>query len=102
MSRWHVSLTCRTKPSAQLTELIDRRENEVLELTLLVKGLPAAEQEAKLKPFREESEQQGLKLLSETQRQKLEQIRLQRLGNESLRDSAVAERMNFGNSQKNK
>ena len=52
----------------KLNELIDRREEEVVQLVLKIMDLPADEQEKRLAPFRRESEEQGLALLDERQR----------------------------------
>ena len=74
----------------QLLALIERRESEVLETALSLRQATAAEREAKLAPFRQASEVEGLKLLDPAQRAALEQLRLRRAGAESLGEPAVA------------
>ena len=59
---------------ANIASLIEKREDDSLELALSVKNLPAEERAAKLKPFREESEKMVLKLLTEEQQKKLQQV----------------------------
>ncbi|MFZ5830951.1 MAG: hypothetical protein ACOY3P_12730, partial [Planctomycetota bacterium] len=59
----------------RLLDVIDARELAALDLALALKDLPAAEREAKLAPFRNESEAQGLAVLSAEQRAKLESLR---------------------------
>ena len=66
----------------KLSTLIERRENEVLELALSLRQADAPEREAKLGPFRQASEAEGLKLLDDRQRALLEQVRLRRVGSE--------------------
>src|SRR5690349_20910362 len=58
----------------KLAKLIDQREGEALELSYSTKESPAAERDAKFRAFRDESEQLGLKLLSDAQQRQLEQI----------------------------
>src|SRR5262245_39306090 len=77
----------------QLASVIDKRENEALELAMQVKGLSPEEREAKIKPFRAESETMGLKLLSEDQRKQLEKIRLMKTGLATLADENVAKEL---------
>jgi hypothetical protein len=78
----------------KLVKLVDQREGAALELAYsMKKDAPAAEKDAKLREFREESEQLGLKLLSDAQRQRLEQIHLERGGLASLADSRIAEKL---------
>jgi type II secretory pathway component GspD/PulD (secretin) len=77
----------------KLAKLIDQREGEALELALEIKDLPPAERETKLRPFRVESERLGLKLLTSAQRDRLEQIRLERQGLESLGEPQIAEKL---------
>ncbi|MBN8624490.1 MAG: hypothetical protein J0M17_03275, partial [Planctomycetes bacterium] len=84
----------------KLLDLIDRRESDVLEIALKLRGAPAAEREAALAPFRRESEAAGLKLLDEKQRAQLEQIRLRRAGAESLIEPDVVARLKLNDEQK--
>ena len=79
----------------QLLDLIDTREEEVLETALELRELPASERAEKLAPFRRESESKGLELLSAQQRHKLEQIRIRRLGVAALAEPAIAGRLNL-------
>ncbi len=67
---------------ASIASLIEKRLNDPksLELALSAKNLPAEERAAKLKSFREESEKMGLKLLTEEQQKKLQQVRLEKAG----------------------
>ena len=83
-----------------LSELIDKRENEVVNLTLEIRNLPPAEREAKLAPFREASEREGLKLLSADQAAKLEQVRIERAGSAALIEPSVLEKLKLSASQK--
>jgi hypothetical protein len=83
-----------------LSDLIDKRESEVVNLTLEIRNLPAAEREAKLAPFREASEREGLKLLSADQIVKLEQVRIERAGSAALLEPDVLEKMKLSASQK--
>ncbi len=78
---------------SSLTTLIDKREAAALELAMQIKGASAEEQAAKLKTFREESERQGLQLLSAAQRKRLEQIRLDHTGIGAVSESGMAERL---------
>src|SRR5690606_29027892 len=73
-----------------LIELIEKREAEAVELVLQIQALPAAEQQEKLKPFREESERQGMALLTEAQRGLLKQLRLDRVGLAALAEPEIA------------
>ncbi len=83
-----------------LSDLIDKRENEVVNLTLEIRNLPPAEREAKLAPFREASEREGLKLLSAEQAAKLEQVRIERAGSAALLEPSVLEKLKLSDSQK--
>ncbi len=67
-----LGLSAETKTA--LIDLIDKRETEALELALEIKSLPRDQQEARLAPFRAESERQGLKLLSDAQRTKFVEL----------------------------
>ncbi|MCC7087337.1 MAG: hypothetical protein IT427_20235 [Pirellulales bacterium] len=77
----------------KLAKLIDRREADALELSYQIKDLPAAERDARLRSFREESEILGLNLLSQVQRQRLEQLRLARSGLAALAETQISEKL---------
>ncbi len=85
---------------ADLAKLIDERETAAVDLSLQISKLPKDEQEAKLAPFRAESEHLGSKLLTDAQRTSLEQIRIDRAGMASLADTALAEKLKLGTEQK--
>ncbi len=72
-----------------LSRLVNQREADALELWQQVKDLSPDERAAKLAPFRHESEQQGLKLLTDQQRTRLQQLHLEHDGLASLADSAI-------------
>jgi len=74
----------------KLLAFIERREEDVLELALSLRTATAQEREAKLSPFRRASEVEGLKLLDEGQRTRLEQIRLRRAGGATFAEPSVA------------
>ena len=74
----------------KLSDLVDQREAEAVELAYEVRELPEASQAEKLEPFRRQSEQLGLALLTEQQRAGLEAIRLAREGMASLAEEQVA------------
>ncbi len=78
---------------AQLLDLIDQREGQAVDLVVQLRDLGPEEQEARLAPFREESEGLGLALLSAEQRRALERIRIRRLGLAALGEPAVAEQL---------
>ncbi len=84
----HLELSDEVK--GKLLELIDKREQEVQELALN-KELPPEERATKLAEFVAESEKQGLALLSDDQRTKLQQARIAKLGMISLSDPKIAE-----------
>ncbi|MCR4414961.1 MAG: hypothetical protein NUV77_21290, partial [Thermoguttaceae bacterium] len=86
----------------KLLELIDAREDEAIELVAQIKDLPPAERQAKLVPFRRESEAKGLALLSKEQQARLERIRLQRAGMDSLAEPSIAERLKLKPEQQTK
>ncbi len=83
----------------QLLKIIDERENKALPLAVGLKDLSAADQEEKLGPFRKASEAAGLAILSEEQRERLEQIRLQRAGAVALSEEMVAEKLKLTGEQ---
>ncbi len=84
----------------KLTNLVDSREGEALELALEIKDLPSAEREAKLRPFREESERLGLQLLTANQRQRLEQLRLEQSGLVALGEPRISEKLKLSVDQR--
>jgi type II secretory pathway component GspD/PulD (secretin) len=84
----------------KLQAIADQRENQALELALKIKDLPADQQALELKPFVAESEKLGLALLTDEQRLRLSQIRVQRAGLSSLGDPAVAERVGLSEEQR--
>ncbi len=84
---------------ARLLALIERRESEVLELALALRGATLAEREARLAPFRQASEAAGLKLLDDAQRALLERLRVRRAGGASLVEPAIAERLQLSPEQ---
>lgn len=77
----------------KLQDLIDRREEEALELALEIKDLSAEEKDAKLAEFVAESEKQGLALFDETVKAKLDSVRIARAGLETLREKSIAEQL---------
>jgi len=82
---------------SQLLDLIDQREEAAVDLALELRDLGPAEQEARLKPFREESERLGLALLTSEQRRLLERIRIRRLGLAALAEPEVSNRPRWPN-----
>lgn len=74
----------------QLLDLIDRREQEALRRVYEIRDLPPAEAAERLEQFVAESERQGLALLSLTQREKLNQLKIARGGMTTLSDDEVA------------
>ncbi|MBN81319.1 MAG: hypothetical protein CMJ70_14385, partial [Planctomycetaceae bacterium] len=74
----------------KLTALVNKREQQVTQLILQIKDLPNAEKQAKLAPFVKESEQLGMALLTLTQRERLNQLRVLRMGMASLAEPEVA------------
>lgn len=95
-----IGLTGQTK--AKLLELIDRREEEAIEMVLTIRDLSAAEQVAKLSPFVAESERQGLELLSVAQREKLQAIRVAREGMTALGEAWMAASLGLSDEQQAK
>lgn len=84
----------------KLQDLIDRRETDVVDLSLTLKGLSPAEQAEKLAPFVAESEKLGLALLSATQRTKLAQLRIARDGMTTVAEPKVAEKIGLSEKQR--
>lgn len=84
----------------QLAQIVQQRETAALELALELKGLAPAERTAKLAPFVAESEKQGLALLTDAQKQQLEQLRIAKAGLLTLLESKVAEQVGLSDEQK--
>lgn len=84
---------------AKLVELINLREDQALEIVLANKDLPPVEQTARLVPFVIESERLGFALLTVTQREKLQHIRLARQGMSSLGEPGVAQSVGLSEKQ---
>ncbi|NMC22059.1 MAG: hypothetical protein GYA33_16755, partial [Thermogutta sp.] len=78
---------------AHISQIVVDREAEVLDLASDFRGLTPDERFAKLAPFRKESEEKGLAILSSQQRAKLEQLRFKRYGLSVLADPVIAERL---------
>ena len=85
---------------AALAKLIERREGEAVRVVLDARELPAAEKAARLAEFVAESERQGRALLTVSQREKLEQIRLARAGMLTLGEADVAKVLGLSDDQK--
>ncbi len=85
---------------AKLLELVDRRENEALEMVLSIKDLPPSVQTERLLPFVSESERMGLALLTVAQREKLRQVRIAREGMTALEEPGLAEALGLSDEQK--
>jgi type II secretory pathway component GspD/PulD (secretin) len=83
----------------KLLELIDRREQEALNLTFRIRDLPAAEIARQLEPFVAESERMGMALLTLEQREKLNQLKVARSGMSSLADEEVARVLGLSQAQ---
>jgi type II secretory pathway component GspD/PulD (secretin) len=88
------------KQRDDLLKLIDDREAKAIDTALKLKELPAAERTAQLAPFRQESETQGLALLTAAQRAVLEQIRIQKAGMITLTEEKVADELELTDEQK--
>jgi type II secretory pathway component GspD/PulD (secretin) len=91
----NLSARARTK----LLDVIDRRENEALEIVLAVRDLPLPQRAAKLAPFRAESERQGLAMLTEQQRRQLRAIQVSQAGMTSLAAPDVAQHLELSPGQ---
>jgi len=78
---------------AHINQIVVDREAEVLDIASDFRGLTPDERFAKLAPFRKESEEKGLAVLSPQQRAKLEQLRFKRYGLSVLADPVIAERL---------
>ena len=75
----------------KLLAFIDKQEEEAVNLVQQIRGLTPAEQEAKLRPFREMSEQKAMQLLTVEQRGILNQMQYARNGLASLANPQVTE-----------
>ena len=87
---------------ANISSLIEKRLNDpsFVDLAVSAKNLPAEEKTAKLKSFREESEKLGLKLLTDEQQKKLQQVRLEKAGLLALADPEIAKQLGLNDDQK--
>jgi type II secretory pathway component GspD/PulD (secretin) len=92
-----INLSARAR--AKLLEVIDRRENEALEIVLGVRDLPLPQRAARLAPFRAESERQGLAVLTEQQRRQLRAIQVSRMGMASLGEPDVSQHLGLSPAQ---
>ena len=95
-----VQLKLTSSQKTKLVDLIDRRESEAVGLAMEYRDLPPKERAAKLAPFRQESETQGMAILTPEQQAKLEQIRIRRLGLASLAEPAVVAKAGLSEEQK--
>jgi len=86
----------------QLEKFIAAREDsdELTELVMAVKDLAPAEREARVAPFRRESEIGGLALLTTAQRLQLQRVRIRLTGYASLSDARVADYLKLSDAQK--
>ena len=73
----------------KLLAFIDEREEKAVNLVQQIRTLPEAEQEARLRPFREESENLAVQLLTVPQREIFNQMRLASRGLDALTDPQV-------------
>lgn len=85
---------------AKLLQLIDRREQEALNLALTLRDLPPAERTARLTPFVRESERLGMELLTLEQRNVLDQMRTAHSGLASLGEAHIAQVLNLSPDQR--
>ena len=84
----------------KLIALIERRENEAVNLALSIKDLPPDQRQQRLAPFVAESERLGLELLTMEQRSKLNQIRVRQGGMATLGDPSIAQVLGLTDEQK--
>ncbi len=75
----------------KLRRLIGRRESAAINLALEIKDLPPEVRAERLAPFVAESEREGMALLTQEQRSRLNQLRLQRTGMVSLSEPETAQ-----------
>ncbi len=85
---------------ARLRALIDRREDQALEIVQQNRDLPPSQQVARLVPFMEESERLGFQLLTLSQRERLQQLRVARTGMLALREDNLARSLGLTNEQR--
>ena len=85
---------------AKLKDFIDGRLKEAQTLVNSTKSAPPAERDAKMAEFLAESEKQGLELLTDDQRNKLNKIRIAKAGMVGVLDAEVAEKLNLNQQQK--
>ncbi len=83
-----------------LRRLVDQRVTEATTLALSVKDLPPELRAERLAPFVAESERLGFELLTQEQRSKLNQLRLQRTGMASLADDEMARLLGLSDDQR--
>ncbi|HFB99139.1 MAG TPA: hypothetical protein ENJ62_08360, partial [Bryobacterales bacterium] len=83
-----------------LEAFIERRENEAVELVLSLRALPPEDRKERIRAFAEASEKQGLQLLSLEQRSRLDQIRIQRAGMETLAEPGMARMLKLTDDQR--
>ncbi len=74
----------------KLRAIVERREKEAVNLALSIRELPPDMRAERLAPFVAESERQGLALLTQDQRSKLNQLQLQKKRMSSLVDPEIA------------
>ncbi len=84
----------------KLIALIDKREQEAVNLALQIRELPPAERERRLAPFVAESERMGMALLTVEQRSKLHQFRIQRAGMASLAEADIQKLLGLDEAQR--
>ena len=83
----------------KLIDWVDQREADAAEIVLSLRDMPE-EQAAKLKEFVAESERLGMAMLSEAQREQLNQIEVARQGLASLGESEVQEKVGLDAEQR--
>lgn len=84
----------------KLRRLVDQRVTEATNLALSIKDLPPELRAERLAPFVAESERLGFELLTQEQRSKLNQLRLQRTGMASLADDEMARLLGLSEDQR--
>lgn len=86
----------------QILKIVDEREAEAVNLALEIKDLTLSEQAAKLAPFVADSEKRGLALLSDAQKEKLDQVRIKRGGVAALANEQLAAKVGLAPEQREK
>lgn len=94
------SLELTDEQRTKLQELFDQREDKGTELLLDAKDLPVAERDAKLAPFRQDSEKLGKAILNPKQWGRLDQIRIGRTGLTTLAEPQIAEKLKLTSTQR--